>query len=177
MTKTAVGIAVAGAGMIGRRHAAIIAATPYCTLSAIVDPAPAALISRPRLASRSSDHSVNCSRSRVRMASCSRRRTSSTSSRRSRALPPRAGARGKPLAATLEGGIALCEAAEAARVPILVGHHRRHSAIMAKAVEIVEHGTLGSIVGVAGRRCSTRRSPKAISTRRRGAGSLAAARS
>ncbi len=42
MTTKAVRIAVAGAGMIGRRHAAIIRVTPDCILSAIVDPAPAA---------------------------------------------------------------------------------------------------------------------------------------
>lgn len=35
-------IAVAGAGVIGRRHIELIAADPACTLSAIVDPTPAA---------------------------------------------------------------------------------------------------------------------------------------
>ena len=35
-------IAVAGAGVIGRRHAELVAESPLCTLAAIVDPAPAA---------------------------------------------------------------------------------------------------------------------------------------
>lgn len=56
----------------------------------------------------------------------------------------------KPVAHTLEAGLRLCEAAEAAQVPILVGHHRRHSAIMAKAVEIIDSGVLGPIVAVMG---------------------------
>jgi predicted dehydrogenase len=56
----------------------------------------------------------------------------------------------KPLAHTLEAGIRLCAAAEAANVPVLVGHHRRHSSIMAKAVEVIESGVLGKIVAVVG---------------------------
>src|SRR5512139_1851171 len=35
-------IAVVGAGLIGRRHAELVAANPDCTLSAIADPSPAA---------------------------------------------------------------------------------------------------------------------------------------
>ena len=42
------------------------------------------------------------------------------------------------------------DAAEAANVPILVGHHRRYSSIMARAVEVIESGELGNIVAVMG---------------------------
>jgi len=56
----------------------------------------------------------------------------------------------KPLAHSLDAGIRLCAAAEATSVPMLVGHHRRHSAIMAKAVDIVASGMLGQIVTVVG---------------------------
>ena len=56
----------------------------------------------------------------------------------------------KPVAHTLDAGIRLCEAAEAAYVPVLVGHHRRHSAIMARAVEVIASGVLGRIVAVTG---------------------------
>ena len=45
----------------------------------------------------------------------------------------------KPVAHTLAEGIRLCEAAERANARILVGHHRRHSPILHKAVEIVVH--------------------------------------
>lgn len=56
----------------------------------------------------------------------------------------------KPVAHTLAEGIRLCEAAEHAGAKVLVGHHRRHSPILHKAVEIVRSGVLGSLVGVIG---------------------------
>ncbi|MFO1316156.1 MAG: Gfo/Idh/MocA family oxidoreductase [Burkholderiales bacterium] len=56
----------------------------------------------------------------------------------------------KPVAHTLADGIRLCEAAERAGAKVLVGHHRRHSPILHKAVEIVRSGVLGPLVGVMG---------------------------
>ncbi len=56
----------------------------------------------------------------------------------------------KPVARTLQEGIRLCEAAERAGAKILVGHHRRHSPILHKAVEIAKSGVLGPLVGVIG---------------------------
>ena len=54
------------------------------------------------------------------------------------------------MAHTVEAGLRLCAAAERADAKVLVGHHRRHSAIMARACEIVAEGTLGRIVAVMG---------------------------
>jgi predicted dehydrogenase len=56
----------------------------------------------------------------------------------------------KPVAHTLEAGERLCAAADAAGVPLLVGHHRAHSPILAKAREIIGQGKIGKIVGVMG---------------------------
>ena len=56
----------------------------------------------------------------------------------------------KPVAHTLAEGLRLCEAAERARAKVLVGHHRRHSPILHKAIEIVRSGMLGNLVGVIG---------------------------
>jgi predicted dehydrogenase len=56
----------------------------------------------------------------------------------------------KPVGDTVEGAAKLVEAAEAAGVPLLTGHHRNYSPIMAKAREIVQSGMLGSIVAVVG---------------------------
>jgi predicted dehydrogenase len=56
----------------------------------------------------------------------------------------------KPIAHTLEEGKRLVEAAEKASHKLLVGHHRRHSPILHKAVEIVQSGVLGRLVGVMG---------------------------
>jgi predicted dehydrogenase len=51
---------------------------------------------------------------------------------------------------TVEGATRLVEAGEAAGVPVLTGHHRNYSSIMAKAREVVRSGVLGPIVAVAG---------------------------
>ena len=56
----------------------------------------------------------------------------------------------KPVADNLQDGIELCDAAKRADVKLLVGHHRRHSPILHKAVEIVKSGILGPIVAVLG---------------------------
>ncbi len=56
----------------------------------------------------------------------------------------------KPIAHTLAEGIRLCEAAERAKARLLVGHHRIHSPILHKAREIIDSGMLGPIVGVIG---------------------------
>jgi predicted dehydrogenase len=56
----------------------------------------------------------------------------------------------KPLADTVEDATRLVEAAEAAGVPLLVGHHRRHSPILARAREVVASGVLGRVVAVVG---------------------------
>jgi predicted dehydrogenase len=56
----------------------------------------------------------------------------------------------KPIAHTLAEGERLCAAAERANAKLLVGHHRRHSPILHKAVEIVRSGVLGRIVAVTG---------------------------
>ena len=62
-------------------------------------------------------------------------------------------------------GLARCAPrANAAGVPVLVGHHRAHSPIIAKAREIVQQGTLGQLVAVKGSAMFYK--PDAISTRR-----------
>ncbi len=54
----------------------------------------------------------------------------------------------KPVADTVEAARCLADAAEVSGVPILVGHHRRHSPIVGKAREIVCSGALGDLVAV-----------------------------
>jgi predicted dehydrogenase len=56
----------------------------------------------------------------------------------------------KPIADTLERGVELLKATEQAKAKMLVGHHRRYSSIMAKAVEVIASGVLGDIVAVVG---------------------------
>ena len=56
----------------------------------------------------------------------------------------------KPIADDVAGAMRLVEAAEAAGVPILVGHHRRHSPLIQRARAIVASGRLGRITAVTG---------------------------
>jgi predicted dehydrogenase len=56
----------------------------------------------------------------------------------------------KPIGDSVEGATRLVQAAEAAGVALLTGHHRNYSPIMAKAREVVASGVLGPIVAVVG---------------------------
>ena len=56
----------------------------------------------------------------------------------------------KPIGDSVESAVRLVEAGEAAGVPVLTGHHRNYSPIMAKARELVQSGALGSVVAVVG---------------------------
>lgn len=49
----------------------------------------------------------------------------------------------KPVADSVEDALRICAAAEAAGVPAIVGHQRRHNPIMRRAREIVARGELG----------------------------------
>jgi predicted dehydrogenase len=56
----------------------------------------------------------------------------------------------KPIAQTVEEAERLVRAADEAKATILIGHHRAHSPIMAKAKQVLDSGVLGRIVGVMG---------------------------
>lgn len=151
MTRSKVRIAVAGAGQIGKRHVEMIVKNRDCALAAIVDPAPAAAdyarsLGVPLYKSLSELFAEDRPDGVV-LATPNRMHVDQTLECVAARVPALVE---KPLAHTLEAGIRLCEAVEAANVPVLVGHHRRHSSIMAKAVEVIESGVLGKIVAVVG---------------------------
>jgi len=52
----------------------------------------------------------------------------------------------KPITDTVEEGLQLAHIAQAADVPVLVGHHRRHNSIVRVARVIVQQGRLGKLV-------------------------------
>jgi predicted dehydrogenase len=141
----------AGAGVIGRRHIELVLADRDCNLAAIVDPASSAseiarktgvplfssladLFARERpdgviIATPNNlhlEHDLACIAAAVL------------------ALIE------KPIADSIEAGQRLCEAADRAKVPLMVGHHRQHSPIMVEAVDIVRSGRLGRLVAVVG---------------------------
>jgi predicted dehydrogenase len=148
---TPVRLAVAGAGLIGRRHVEEIDASDAAQLASIVDPGPAG----PELATK---FNVPLHRSLADLFAVERPDGVIL------ATPNQMHVDGglacvaagvpviveKPIGDTIEGATRLVEAGEAAGVPVLTGHHRNYSPLMAKAREIVRSGRLGPIVAVVG---------------------------
>ena len=144
-------IAVAGAGLIGRVHMKLVGESPTCTLSAVVDPAPAASEAAAQAGAawyRSLDDLLGSDRpDGVILATPNQLHVPQALQCIEARLPTLVE---KPLAATVEEGERLVRAADAAGAKILVGHHRAHSPIMGKAKELVDGGALGRLVAVMG---------------------------
>jgi len=151
-TDSPVRLAVAGAGQIGRRHIEMMRRMPgRVALSAIVDPsAAAAELARTLGVPHHLELAALFERDRpdgVVLSSPNQLHVDQALQCIAAGLPTLVE---KPVAHTYEAGVRLCAAAQAGGVPILVGHHRRHSAIMDKAVEVVRSGVLGRVVAVTG---------------------------
>jgi predicted dehydrogenase len=144
-------LAVAGAGLIGRRHIELIQQNPRCRLAAIVDPNPAAQevanqtgvplfrsLGELFAASRP-DGVVLATPNQLHVAQA----LAFIEGMRDGLLDQR----GNTRADAFER---LRASADAAGVPLLVGHHRAHSPILAKAREIIGAGRIGKVVGVMG---------------------------
>jgi predicted dehydrogenase len=144
-------IAVAGAGYIGRAHMNVARQSATCELVAVVDPSPAARAQAdaagvPLYASLAGlfaqgkpdgvilatpnalhvPHALECIQARVPILL------------------------EKPIAPTVVEAEQLVEAVDRAKAKVLIGHHRAHSPIMAKARTVVTSGVLGKLVAVMG---------------------------
>ena len=144
-------IAVAGAGVIGRRHIELIAADPACTLAAIADPTPAAKAladsagvplhaSLPALLAGTRPDAVI-------IATPNHLHVDNALACLAAGVPALIE---KPVAHTMEAGLRLAQAAARSSVPLLVGHHRTHSPLLHRARAIVQSGVLGPLVAVMG---------------------------
>jgi predicted dehydrogenase len=144
-------ISVLGAGLIGKRHAALVAAEPRARLCGIVDPAPAAGEVAASLGvpiHRSFAELLAADRpDGVIVATPNQLHVAGGLEAVEAGIPAIVE---KPIADDVAEATKLVEAAEAARVPLLVGHHRRYNPLIAKAKEIVESGRLGRLVAVHG---------------------------
>ncbi len=144
-------IAVAGAGLIGLRHIEEIGRCGRTTLAAIVDVAPkAAEVARaagvPLYASLAELFAKEKPEGIV-LATPNQMHVEQGLECIAAGVPALIE---KPVAHSVAEGVRLCEAAERAGAKILVGHHRRHSPILHRAVGIVRSGVLGPLVGVIG---------------------------
>lgn len=149
MTKTR--IAIAGAGVIGLAHIGVLRRSATCELSAIVDPSSS---TRAHADAAGVKHYVSLAElfqhdkpDGVVLATPNPLHVS--------------GAIGciqagvgilleKPIAVTVDEALRLIDVADKADARILIGHHRAHSPIMAKARQVIEQGVLGKLVAVTG---------------------------
>lgn len=146
---TVLQIALVGAGLVGRRHASLVKSIRGCELDCVVDPSAAA---------RDFASSLGVPHFESLDALVSSRRPDGVIIATPNHLHVEQGLRcieagipvliEKPVADRLDQGLALLEAADRADAKILVGHHRRYSAIIAKAIEAIEQGAVGRITAV-----------------------------
>jgi predicted dehydrogenase len=142
---------VAGAGLIGRRHIEEIDASSCAQLAAIVDPSPAAqqvadAFGVPSYGSLAELFEAD-EPDGVILATPNQLHVDGGLECVAAGVPVLVE---KPIGDTVDGATRLVEAAEAAGVPLLTGHHRNYSSIMSTAREIVASGVLGAIVAVVG---------------------------
>ncbi|WP_293868666.1 Gfo/Idh/MocA family oxidoreductase [uncultured Alsobacter sp.] len=142
-------IAVAGAGLIGKAHIARILAQPKATLAAIIDPSPAA---REQAASLGVPHFAEVEEGLAAakpdglvIASPNRFHIPHALAAAAAGVPMLLE---KPPAEDVAGARRIVEAAERADVPILVGHHHRHSPLISRARDVIQSGRLGRLTAV-----------------------------
>lgn len=144
-------IAVAGAGYIGQAHMGVARDSTTVQLSAVVDPSPAAQalaeqFGVPRYASLA-ELLAKDRPDGVVLATPNQLHVAHASECIDAGVPCLLE---KPIAPTVAEAQALVRRVQDAGAKVLIGHHRAHSPIMAKARAVVQSGQLGQLVGVMG---------------------------
>lgn len=151
MTTSPIRIAVAGAGYIGQAHMGVAKRSSNCTLSAVVDPSPAA-------ASLATQAGVPLYASIEELLAKDRPDGLIIATPNALHVPQALLCMAadlpilleKPIATTVAEGQRLVDEVKRTGAKVLIGHHRAHSPIMAKAKEVVASGQLGRLVSVMG---------------------------
>jgi len=142
-------IAVVGAGLIGCRHAQAIFSCPSATLSALVDPDPAASTLAIELGTvrfDSLDQLLDAELADgIVLSTPNQLHVPQALACIDAGIPVLIE---KPLAVDIKGAMKIVEASAAASVPVLTGHHRRHNPLVAKARQMINDGQLGKITAV-----------------------------
>jgi len=144
-------IALAGAGTIGRVHLRVLQQCPDARLCAVVDPAPAAQA----LATAAG---VPCYADLDALLAQQTPDAVVLATPNAQHVPQalqciEAGLAvllEKPIATTVPEAQTLVEAVARRQARLLIGHHRAHSPIMARAQQLIAEGALGRLVGVMG---------------------------
>jgi predicted dehydrogenase len=144
-------IAVAGAGVIGRAHIAVIAHNPHCQLSAIADPTPAAqqLAQEQGVAwfATLDELLAHARPDGVILATPNALHVPQALQCIEEGVPVLVE---KPIAHTVADAQRLVAATDAHHSKVLIGHHRAHSPIMRQAKAVIDAGHLGRLVSVMG---------------------------
>ena len=144
-------IAIAGAGYIGLAHIEALRQSLTCSLAAVVDPSPAAM--KAAAAAEvplfpSIDELLRKARpDGIVLATPNQSHVPQALQCIEAGLATFVE---KPIAPTVAEGERLVHAVERKQARVLIGHHRAHSPIMAKAKEVVDSGVLGRVVAVMG---------------------------
>jgi predicted dehydrogenase len=142
-------IGLVGAGAIGRMHAEVILKTDFCRLTGVADPTEAGRsFCEERGLAWFPDHRQLLEQARpdaLIVATPNNTHLPISLDAIAAGVPVLVE---KPVASTVEEGEALAAASAKAGVPVLVGHHRRHNPIIARARELVEAGELGRLTNV-----------------------------
>lgn len=142
-------IALIGCGQIGRAHAGHALRGSDLRVAAVCDPGPAAAqlgaeLGVPHFAEPRALLAAVPVRAAI-VASPNQAHAEAALACIERGIPVMVE---KPLTDTVAEGERLCAAAEAAGVPLLVGHQRRHSPVMRRARQLIDAGLLGRPVSV-----------------------------
>jgi predicted dehydrogenase len=144
-------IAVAGAGIIGQAHMAVIQASPHAQLCAVVDPSPAAAALAAKagvpLYKTLDDLLAQDKPDGMVLATPNALHVPQALQCMGQGLPVLLE---KPMATTVAEAQVLVDQVEQTGARVLIGHHRAHSPIMAKARQVVSSGQLGQLVAVMG---------------------------
>lgn len=142
-------IGLVGAGAIGRAHADVIVKSDFCRLAGIADPTEAGRRFSESLGvpwfSNHADLLAQARPDAVIVATPNTTHLPISADAIAAGIPVLVE---KPVASTVEEGEALAAASERAGVPVIVGHHRRHNPIIARAREVVAAGALGCLTNV-----------------------------
>jgi predicted dehydrogenase len=142
-------IVVAGAGLIGQAHIERILREPEARLAGIVDISPKAAAQASALGvPYSTDIGIMLEQARpdgIAIALPNQLHFAAGMAAVRARVPM---LMEKPVCETVEQALELAAAAETAGVPVLVGHHRRHSPSLRRAKEMIAAGRLGRITAV-----------------------------
>ena len=144
-------IGVAGAGLIGRKHIELVAASSDCVLAGIADPSPEAkAFAESHGIPWYADHRALLERETpdgMIVASPNALHLPMALDCVARGVPALVE---KPVTDTVASAQRLCEAVRRSGVPVLVGHHRRHNPRIKAIREKVAGGGIGQLTAVVG---------------------------